>query len=178
MLFLPLAHFITDTRFTDESVFFTVALLVMQHDRAKTVTSEPYPALRQVGYFVVGTDVALFQKKSEKVLRLNGVFLLLQESIDDIEAIAAGIAVNVAEDLIFKFGHGGDNSFQRLIFTAYHKAGNRTSEVRTMSEEQKKQAESLTRELDKLPKEVREGALLYLQGMTAGAKLASEKKEG
>nr|DAY81990.1 MAG TPA: hypothetical protein [Caudoviricetes sp.] len=47
-----------------------------------------------------------------------------------------------------------------------------------MSEEQKKQAESLTRELDKLPKEVREGALLYLQGMTAGAKLAGEKKEG
>lgn len=52
-----------------------------------------------------------------------------------------------------------------------------TSGVKEMSEEQKKQAESLTRELDKLPKEVREGALLYLQGMTAGAKLAGEKKE-
>ena len=176
MLFLPEAHFVADARFTGESVFFTVALLVMQHDRAQTVTSEPYPALRQVGYFVVGTDVALFQKKGEKVLRLNGVFLLLQESIDDIETIAAGVTVNVAEDLIFKFGHGG-NSFQRLMFTAYHKAGNRTSEVKRMSEEQKKQAESLTRELDKLPKEVREGALLYLQGMTAGAKLAGEKKE-
>ena len=64
------------------------------------------------------------------------------------------------------------------MFIGYHKAGNGTSEVKEMSEEQKKQAESLTRELDKLPKEVREGALLYLQGMTAGAKLAGEKKEG
>lgn len=61
---------------------------------------------------------------------------------------------------------------------AKSKENTRKSGVTTMSEEQKKQAESLTRELDKLPKEVREGALLYLQGMTAGAKLAGEKKEG
>lgn len=170
---MPSAHFVADARFTGESVFFTVALLIMQHDRAQTVTSEPYTALRKVGYFVAGTDVALFQKKGEKVLRLNGVFLLLQERIDDIEAIAAGVAVNVAEDLIFKFRHGG-SSFSRSMFIGYHKAGNGTSEVKEMSEEQKKQAESLTRELDKLPKDAREKVLIFAQGMVA---MAGEKKE-
>lgn len=49
-----------------------------------------------------------------------------------------------------------------------------TSGVKEMSEEQKKQAESLTRELDKLPKDAREKVLIFAQGMVA---MASEKKE-
>lgn len=44
-----------------------------------------------------------------------------------------------------------------------------------MSEEQKKQAESLTRELDKLPQDAREKVLIFAQGMVA---MAGEKKEG
>ena len=46
-----------------------------------------------------------------------------------------------------------------------------------MSEEQKKQAERITAEMAKLPQELREGALLFLQGMAATAKLMNERKE-
>lgn len=46
-----------------------------------------------------------------------------------------------------------------------------------MSEEQKKQAERITAEMAKLPQELREGALLFLQGMAATAKLMNEHKE-
>ena len=44
-----------------------------------------------------------------------------------------------------------------------------------MSEEQKKQAESLTRELEKLPQDARGKVLSSAQGMVA---MAGEKKEG
>lgn len=50
----------------------------------------------------------------------------------------------------------------------------KVNEVKEMSEEQKKQAESLTRELDKLPKDAREKVLIFAQGMVA---MAGEKKE-
>lgn len=47
-----------------------------------------------------------------------------------------------------------------------------------MSEEQKKQAEGIVAEMDKLEPSLREGALLYLQGMVATAKLMqAERKE-
>lgn len=49
-----------------------------------------------------------------------------------------------------------------------------------MSEEQKKQIEQITAEVKKLTPEVREGALLYLQGLANGAAAmarAMEKQE-
>lgn len=58
---------------------------------------------------------------------------------------------------------------------AKSKKNTRKSGVTTMSEEQKKQAESLTRELEKLPKDAREKVLIFAQGMVA---MAGEKKEG
>lgn len=55
------------------------------------------------------------------------------------------------------------------IYVAYVKVytANTTSEVNTMSEEQKKQAEKLTTEMNKLTPEMREKALIFMQGMAA-----------
>ena len=47
-----------------------------------------------------------------------------------------------------------------------------------MSEEQKKQVEQITTEMNKLTPELREGALMYLQGMAACAKLMAVKQDG
>ncbi len=40
-----------------------------------------------------------------------------------------------------------------------------------MSEQQKQQAEKISEEVKKLPPEMQEGALMYLQGMTAAVKM-------
>lgn len=55
------------------------------------------------------------------------------------------------------------------IYVAYVRVytANTTSEVNTMSEEQKKQAEKLTTEMNKLTPEMREKALIFMQGMAA-----------
>ena len=45
-----------------------------------------------------------------------------------------------------------------------------------MSEEQKKQVEDIAAEMNKLTPELREGALLYLQGMAACAKLMESRQ--
>lgn len=46
-----------------------------------------------------------------------------------------------------------------------------------MSEEQKNQVETIAAEMNKLEPELREGALMYLQGMAACAKLMESKKD-
>lgn len=46
-----------------------------------------------------------------------------------------------------------------------------------MSEEQKIQAEDIAAKMNTLPPELREGALMYLQGMAACAKLMAVKQD-
>ncbi len=46
-----------------------------------------------------------------------------------------------------------------------------------MSEEQKRQAEKISAEINKLTPEMREKALIFMQGMAAMVKPAKEKKE-
>ena len=46
-----------------------------------------------------------------------------------------------------------------------------------MSEEQKQQAEKISAEINKLTPEMREKALIFMQGVATAAKLMNEKKE-
>jgi hypothetical protein len=65
-----------------------------------------------------------------------------------------------------------------VVFTETTKrAAENNKGVRTMSEEQKKQVEDIAAEMNKLTPELREGALMYLQGMAACAKLMESKKD-
>jgi hypothetical protein len=58
------------------------------------------------------------------------------------------------------------------------KENTKPSEVRSMSEEQKQQAEKISAEINKMTPEMREKALIFMQGMAAMVQPAkSEKKE-
>ena len=57
------------------------------------------------------------------------------------------------------------------------KENTKPSEVRTMSEEQKKQVEGVLREMKHMNQQQIEVMIAYMQGVATAAKLMSEKKE-
>lgn len=57
------------------------------------------------------------------------------------------------------------------------KENTKPSEVRTMSEEQKKQVEGVLREMKHMNPQQIEIMIAYMQGVATAAKLMSEKKE-